>query len=344
MINMNIETLKVEAQIFLKKVFTEFDSKNFSLESHWHIDHLCYRTATHETYLQLKADFETFSTLLIESEVNGRMISTFKLKEAIDFNGWSIDLIEVPAPKKGKLIKDGFEHFEVVCDLGFEEIKDKYQTYEFDESGLIKDFNQELEIIFSDFAIKFHHLSLESVINIESNSVLFFALTDSKALKLLKKYKPLIAGTYPLNLNIVNSDVDILIYAKDLDSLKYYLAELFSHYEKFKVELIAVDDDEAVIANFYVNGLKFEIFAQKVDSVQQKAYLHFLIEERLLKYGGESLLNKVREYKVQGLKTEPAFAKALKRPGDAYNELLLLQKKSNDELILIVKNSQKDAL
>jgi predicted metalloenzyme YecM len=341
---MNKETLKVEAQIFLKKVFTEFDSKNFSLESHWHIDHLCYRTATQEMYLRTKAEFETFSKLLIESEVNGRMISTFKLKEAIVFNGWSIDLIEVPAPKMGKLVKDGFEHLEVVCDLGFDEIKDRYQTYDFDESGLAKDFNQELEIVFSDFAIKFHHLSLESVINVESNTALFAALKETKVLKLLKKHNPIIAGTYPLNLNIENSDVDILIYENDLESLKRHLVELFSHHQKFKLEMTTVDGDEAVIANFYVNGLKFEIFGQKIDSVQQKAYLHFLAEERLLKLGGEGLLNKVREYKIQGLKTEPAFAKALIRSGDAYNELLLLQKKGNDELISIVKNSQKDAL
>lgn len=167
---MSFNEIKAQANSFLTMAFAELERKNFALDKHWHIDHLCYRTSTQENYLSTKKQFESFSKLLIESEVNGRLISTFKLPASIIFNDWEIDLIEVPAPKAGKITTDGFEHFEIVCDLTFDEIKSRYAQCQFDESGLAKNFNQELEVIFDSFALKFHHLSLESVINIEMNN------------------------------------------------------------------------------------------------------------------------------------------------------------------------------
>lgn len=163
----SLNSIKEQASDFLKRAFAELDRKDFALEKHWQIDHLCFRTSTSQNYLRAKKQFESFSKLLVESEVNGRPISTFKLEAPFVFRDWAIDLIEVPAPKKGKMVADGFEHFEVVCDLSFEEIKRRYSQFQSDESGLAKNFNQELEFIFDGFAVKFHHMSLESVIEEE---------------------------------------------------------------------------------------------------------------------------------------------------------------------------------
>lgn len=329
---MNENSLHFQANDFLEKVFKELNRNNFTLEEHWHIDHLCYRTSTQEHYLLAKEKFEKFSKLLIESEVNGRLISTFKLAAPIIFGDWEIDLIEVPAPKKGKVVVDGFEHFEVVSDLDFDEIKSRYKDCKFDESGLAKEFNQELEILFDGFAIKFHPLSLESVINLEINEPAFSALKKSNVLKYLKAFSPLVAGTFPLNMNVVGSDIDILISTGDFALVKKILHEKFGDEPNFKYEEMTVHNEQTLVASFAFQGIDFEIFGQKIKSIKQQGYLHFLIEERLLKIGGSVFAEKVKEARKQGLKTEPAFAKVLKLSGDPYEELLTMQKKSYQDL------------
>lgn len=334
---MNLNETTTQANNFLTMAFAELERKNFALERHWHIDHLCYRTSTQENYLSIKKQFEQFSKLLIESEVNGRLISTFKLPAPIIFNDWEIDLIEIPAPKSGKITTDGFEHFEIVCDLTFDEIKSRYAQCQFDESGLAKDFNQELEISFSGFALKFHHLSLESVINVEANPPVFSALKKSDILKILKPFSPLVAGTFPLNMNMAGSDVDILISADDFDLVKKILTEKFDGSPNFKCGEMTIKDDPTLLISFSYQGIDFEIFGQRTPSIKQRGYLHFLIEERLLKIGGESFAEKIKKARQQGLKTEPAFAKVLGLNGDPFEELLIIQKQSNQALKALVK-------
>ena len=318
-----------QAQVFLDRAFTELEKRKFRLDLHWHIDHLCFRTSTQEKYVSIKRQFESFSKLLIESEVNGRLISTFKLASPIVFHDWEIDLIEVPAPKKGKTVADGFEHFEVVCDLPFEELKNRYSSFRLDESGLSKVFNKELEVTFAGFAVKFHPLSLESVINIEANSKVYSALNNSEILKVLNPFDPLVAGTFPLNLNLDGSDLDI---SGEMDRAGKVLQDQFSQIPDFNFGQFHVQGEPSLTSSFTYQGIKFEIFGQKGPSIRQTGYLHFLAEERLLKTGGAVLAEKVKTARLSGLKTEPAFAKALGLTGDPYVELLVLQKESQNEL------------
>lgn len=324
-----------QAHDFLERAFAEMEQKNINLEKHWHIDHLCFRTSSQENYLLTQKQFQSFSKLLIESEVNGRLISVFKLESPIVFRDWEIDLIEVPAPKKGKPYENGFEHIEVVCDLDFEEIKSRYVQFQFDESGLSKNFNQELEIAFDGFAVKFHQLSLESVINLEANESVFSALKNSELLKILKPFNPLVAGTFPLNVHTPGSDVDILI-SGDMKQAKRMIQERFGDLSGYKCDELMVQGEATVLFSFPYQGVEFEIFGQKTPSIRQRGYLHFLIEERLLKIGGLPFLEKIKKARTTGLKTEPAFAKVLGLPGDPYDALVMLQKKSNQDLRALI--------
>lgn len=169
---MNEEKFILDSQSFLEKAFGQLKAKELlnAIDPHWFIDHLCYRTIDEENYQEMKKVFSTFGELLVEGDVNGRLISTFKLHRPIlfrDVREWSIPLVEVPAPKAGKKTIEGLEHFEVVCDVSFEEIKKRFSKCKMDEKGLSKKLNPELEVEFGDFAIKFHHQSLEVVIEIE---------------------------------------------------------------------------------------------------------------------------------------------------------------------------------
>ena len=321
---------------FLTKCFDELIAKNFHIEKYWNIDHLCYRTSTEEQYNKIKTLLGQNSVLLIESEVNGRLISTFKLDQAIAFQNWYIDLIEVPAPKKGKLTNDGFEHFEIVSDLPMAELKEKYSKFQMNEMGLSKSINPELEFQFNNFAIKFHPISLASVINIESNVSLFKAIKESDIFNILKEMDPVIVGTFPLNLNISNSDIDILISSSDLNFTKEIFIKFFSRHLNFSLNTHIIDKEIALILNFEFQNFKFEIVAQHKPIVKQTAFRHFILEERILKLSNKNYIKKLQELRSQGLKTEPAFAKLLNLEGDPYQAILNLNSKSDIELFSLV--------
>lgn len=208
-----------QANKFLNALFDDLKVNGILLENHWDIDHICFRSDSDEDYRDLKQSFIKFGDLLIESEVNGRLISTFKLHKPLDFWDWQIQLVELPAPKAGKIVERGFEHIEVVIDLPFDEILRKYPHLPFDDKGLMKIFNRELEISLGKRNIKFHHSSLESVIQIEKNTKVWSALSESKILEKFKDYYPLVAGTFPLGIETSGSDIDILLCSHDLNKV-----------------------------------------------------------------------------------------------------------------------------
>ena len=323
---------------FLNQLFNKLTQEKIEIAPHWDIDHLCYRVDSLNRYEELKSLFTTFGKQLIESDVNGRPIATFKLNSAIVFKEWAIDVVELPAPKVSKPTKEGFEHIEVVCDDAFSDLEAKYKHLKLDLGGLKKDFNQEFEIDLGERNLKFHHMSLESVIRVEENKQIFKALEESKILKNFKKFTPFVAGTFPLGVHTHKSDLDVLMYAENLNELKDLLHADYGHLEAFTSRIDMVDDLETLIVNFNFLNTPFEIFAQNKAVVKQKAYLHFQVEERLLKIGGSKLLKKIQDYRLKELKTEPAFAHALNLEGDAYSELLLLQRASNLQLMKIVES------
>jgi hypothetical protein len=222
-----------------------------------------------------------------------------------------------------------------VVDQPFYEIKSSLGHCHFDEGGLAKSMNQELEIELENCAIKFHHLSLKSVINLESQSKIHQAIHQSKVLELLKTYRPLVAGTFPLDLQTEDSDLDILLTCQNLTELPNLFKTHFGQMEQFECQQMMVDGQPTVVASFRFQGIPFELFAQNQESVRQRGYLHFQIEERLMKLGGLGLKTKLQEARIKGLKTEPAFAQVLGLPGDPYAALLRLQTRSENDLRLL---------
>ncbi len=156
-----------EAFRFLNLIFGHIQNQSVEIQPHWFIDHLCYRANTEDEYQSLCVKFLDFSDLLIETQVSGRMISTFKLHKPIVFNQFEIPLVELPAPKKHKITETGFEHIEIVCDVVLLDLAKKYSHLNLDLGGLKKEINPELEIVFGRENLKFHNQSLEDVIRHE---------------------------------------------------------------------------------------------------------------------------------------------------------------------------------
>ncbi len=134
-------------------------------------DHLCFRVETSEEYSYYKQALLQHAKLLTEAMVNGRAISTFKLAVPFKTSTHEIELVELPAPKSGASYETGFEHAEFVINEDFSAVKAKYSHLSFTEGGN-QTFNPELCLkLKNNKQAKFHHLSLERVIEIEEAKV-----------------------------------------------------------------------------------------------------------------------------------------------------------------------------
>jgi predicted metalloenzyme YecM len=308
---------------FLDKITALLKESSIEIKN-WEIDHLCYRTDSIDHYEEVKRQFSQLGSLLIESEVGGRPIATFKLNKPVIYKNYFIDLVEVPAPKAGRVVQRGFEHIEVVLDCSFEDFIDQYPHFPFQKKGLGKTLNPELEIDFGDCAVKFHHKSLEHIINIESNEEVMAFLDESKLLENLKLFNPLISGTIPLSIENKNSDLDILFSAKSLSQFRSKVQSEFGHFAEFEMKEAIHQDHESLITNFFYKDLKVQFFCSQKNVFQQRANIHFLIEGRLLKLAGQKLRNTIIDLKKQGSTTEEAFGQILQLQ-NPYQDLLKLQ-------------------
>jgi hypothetical protein len=154
----------------------------------------------------------------------------------------------------------------------------------------------------------------------------FHILNESKILYHLKDFHPVLAGTMPLDIFIVGkSDLDIICEAADLKSVEKILLTHYQHFNGFTSVIRPIQSVDTLICRFLIDEFGLEIFCQNKKVTEQSAYRHMLIEHRLLQKGGPDFKKKVLQMKEQGLKTEPAFARALGLNGDPYEALLSLE-------------------
>ncbi|WP_282629513.1 DUF4269 domain-containing protein [Empedobacter sedimenti] len=150
----------------------------------------------------------------------------------------------------------------------------------------------------------------------------FHLLSNYQILEKLDRYKPIVVGTIPIEINIENSDIDIIGETSNFEGAKNYLIENFSHYLEFKINLLTSNNEICLTCNFRIDAFEIEIYLQNKIPTEQNAYRHILIEAKLLEKFDESFKNKIIELKKNGYKTEPAFAKLLELKGNPYLTLL----------------------
>ena len=259
----------IAAEIFFKELRRDFQESKFELDPSWDIDHVCYRTASLNEYERLKMDFLDWSVLLIESEVGGRMIATYELREPLFFMDRKIELVELPAPKSGKTVESGFEHIEVVAPVSFEELEERYSRFTLDRKGLGKEFNAELEIVLGKRNVKFHHLSLESVILLEKDEKVMGALVKSGLLRELRDLNPLVVGW------MEGRGVSVVMEVWDVEMVVGKLRGLSAGHVEVAGGVVS-----CVVE---VDGVRIEILGRGVRSVEQEEYRGFLERCRNLK-------------------------------------------------------------
>jgi len=145
-------------------------------------------------------------------------------------------------------------------------------------------------------------------------------LVNSGIMGALEPYDPLLVGSIPINIDIEDSDIDIICYYDDSSEFSGNLIIMFQDLDDF--ELTESTDNDAIIAHFTIDNFKFEIFAQDIPTREQNAYRHMMIEHAILSKHGEAFRQEIIHLKKQGMETESAFGVLLGLENDPYEELL----------------------
>lgn len=148
----------------------------------------------------------------------------------------------------------------------------------------------------------------------------FNAMTKVDVLGILTAYRPFLAGTIPLGIDIPSSDLDIICEIADESAFRDFLRAEFSMFPKFR--LFRLKSPVAVVAQFEAEGFAFEIFGQRLPIEKQNAYRHLMAEYHILQAMGEGFREEIIRLKLDGFKTEAAFASTLGLKGDPFQEML----------------------
>ncbi|NDW08202.1 DUF4269 domain-containing protein [Dysgonomonas sp. 520] len=160
----------------------------------------------------------------------------------------------------------------------------------------------------------------------------FRVLNETGILSILKDFEPIVVGTIPINIDIEGSDLDIVCNASDPERFRQLIKKEFGSFDRFRDDI----NQSRYVAGFFYSGLEIEIFSPSVPSVMQNGYRHMVIEDRILKLGGEKLRQEIVKLKKEGYKTEPAFGKLLNLV-NPYQDLLGLMDMTDSQLMDIIK-------
>ncbi|MDQ1163072.1 hypothetical protein QE422_003440 [Chryseobacterium sp. SORGH_AS 447] len=135
-------------------------------------------------------------------------------------------------------------------------------------------------------------------------------LSKHLILEKLKEYSPVLAGTIPIEIDIEESDLDVICEVKDKAEFKRLLTDVFSEFN-IHIEELVINGREVITGNFTVEEFPVEIFGQDQPVTEQNAYRHMIAEYRILQERGEDFKQEIIALKKQGFKTEPAFGQLL---------------------------------
>lgn len=147
-------------------------------------------------------------------------------------------------------------------------------------------------------------------------------LKQNKVMEALSEFDPILAGTFPINIDIENSDLDVICYWESKTDFTAKVSSLFENKTEFKIRETIIDERESVIVNFKIDDFEIEIFGQNIPTKEQNAYKHMIIEYEILESKGENFRLEIIKLKQNGYKTEPAFGELLGLKINPYLELL----------------------
>lgn len=147
-------------------------------------------------------------------------------------------------------------------------------------------------------------------------------LTSYTIFERLKDFSPILAGTFPIDIAVESSDLDIILASDNLEMLSEILIFNFANFNQFSLEIKTVKNEKILICRFNLEEFPVEVYAKNQATKDQKAYRHMLIEYQILQKHDDEFRQNIIALKKTGIKTEPAFAQLLQLNGDPYKALL----------------------
>lgn len=163
-------------------------------------------------------------------------------------------------------------------------------------------------------------------------------LKKLKIFEVLKNYNPILVGTIPIDIDIANSDLDIICEVYEPDDFEKIVIQFYKGYDTFHIDRQFIGGLETSFSSFRYDDLCIEIFGHPKPVFEQNGYRHMIIEKRILNIGGKRLKQEIKKLKILGMKTEPAFASYFGLKGDPFEEMLELSLLSEEELFKFVKS------
>lgn len=162
-----LQSIIGDYSVFLKDIISQVEHAGFDLADFTQLDHMCYRTVSDANYIDKKTQLLKVGTLLSETIVKGRSISTIRLAEPVVSGDWRVDCIELPAPKPDSRYTEGLEHVEFVLYDPIDVFLQKYPDKEFGLRAKDRGVNPEVSYSLGKYAVKFHILSLQTATYLE---------------------------------------------------------------------------------------------------------------------------------------------------------------------------------
>ncbi|WP_203294014.1 DUF4269 domain-containing protein [Maricaulis parjimensis] len=164
-------------------------------------------------------------------------------------------------------------------------------------------------------------------------------MMEARLFHRLRDFDPRWVGSIPLNIHGPDADIDIACTAAGgLPAFKAHLEAELADFGADVTENIHAGE-ASVIARMTLDGIPVEIFGRTRPVEAHESYVHWLAEDRILRLAEDRLRRDIRTLKRGGLKTEPAFAKALGLGGDPYVEMLKLASPGDKALGRIIQSA-----
>lgn len=172
-----------------------------------------------------------------------------------------------------------------------------------------------------------------------SQAQIYGLIAASGVLDRLAAFDPHWLGSTALDVHVTGSDVDICCTAHgDLNAFEASLRKTFGKEPNFKVKREQYRGKASCLAIFSIADQFVEIYGRAHPVAEHEFYQLFVVEQRLLRFGGEALQGQVRDLKFDDFTTEQAFGRALGLGDDPEAALLeLLEAPATDYLSLLSK-------
>jgi hypothetical protein len=161
-------------------------------------------------------------------------------------------------------------------------------------------------------------------------------LVELDLFSVLADYDPILAGSIPLGIETTESDLDVICFADDLSACARLLEAIYGDMDEFALTRSVKHGLSTLICRFQYQHFQVEVIAQPRPIEEQSAYRHMVAESRLLREGGDDALQAIRQLKLQGMQTEPAFGEYFCLEGDPYQALLDLADAPTSVLVDVV--------